>query len=163
MYYRSILPNGLPFPQHVNIQTLTSYPSFLHIEQACIYSFRLEQFWRRNSYQQTNHVIPDNVYKSCFPASGTEDVAISDVRIFPGTYGTRIVTISKGIWSTLVLWETDSHSRRVIGRWTCQGAVFRGFVVTDDPTSKNCIAISVSRDEYVLSCPDSSALLKLVQ
>jgi hypothetical protein len=160
VYHRTSLAHGLPFPQHVDVQSLTSYSGFPDFERACIYSFRLDQFWRRCIYHQSNHVIPSNLYQISFPASGTEDVAVSEVRILPGTYGKRIVTISKGIWSTLVLWEADGHSRRVLGRWTCQGAVFRGFVVTDDPSSKNCIAMSVSSDEYVFSYLDRCAILK---
>jgi hypothetical protein len=142
------MSSGAPFPRSPPLDDYNAAA----LEEACVRAFHLGRFWRNQmADDQANKSIQTSlgIHMKSFEASGTEGIAVSEVRFLPGTNGTRFVTTSKGIWSTLIFWDISSNTPNELARWTCQGAIFRGFIVNDQPGAGGDVAISISRDGLV--------------
>jgi hypothetical protein len=136
------------------------------MEQTCTRALRLDEFWtsfgsgKRRHLSGTSKTI-SSPRKTTSLASSADGIAVSDVRILPNwpAYSSRmrLVAASKGIWSTLIVWEvrlddkdnTLGHQSQELTRWTCHGGIFRGLVVNEDPQSEYTLAISVYQKECV--------------
>jgi hypothetical protein len=142
------------------------------VEHACARALRLGEFWASLGDLGEDYLprISSGLRPRTFSASRTDGIAVSDVRILPymptSPHSIRLVTASKGIWSTLVLWEVPLGRAgagaiaepRELARWTCRGGIFRGLVVNEKPGMKELIAISVAQDEYVCFCSSRVSL-----
>jgi hypothetical protein len=135
------------------------------VENACARALCLGEFWASLGDLGEDYLprISSPLRPRTFSASRTDGIAVSDVRILPyvptSPHHIRLVTASKGIWSTLVLWEVPlgraaanaNAEPRELARWTCRGGIFRGLVVNEEPGMTEMIAISVAQEEYVFS------------
>jgi hypothetical protein len=136
-------PISCPYP---SLDDLTE----TKLESVCLRSYRLSIFWKDAiaSKESSEAIGPPKSDVTSFHASGVEGIAVSEVRLLPGTAGFRLVTASKGIWSALIVWDAQASPHRELARWTSQGSIFRGFVVNSNPAAEALVAISVSRDQY---------------
>ena len=82
--------------------------------------------------------------------------AISEILFVPdpvGHEGRCIVTVSKGIWCLICLWDIQPLSRgpevaqtkpKEVGRWSPKGAIFTAIAVNSDWRSEASAAIAVN-------------------
>ncbi|KAG5729342.1 hypothetical protein E4T56_gene9917 [Termitomyces sp. T112] len=76
-------------------------------------------------------------------------VPVSDVKFLPGRCGEWILTVSKGIWDVLTIWDlrsSDKNETRKTCEWSLRGALFNGIALNTDPGSDATLAVSVSND-----------------
>ncbi|KAJ8453428.1 hypothetical protein ONZ45_g19722 [Pleurotus djamor] len=110
-----------------------------------------------NDPQQQLNWLPLTKETNFTTSSSTE---ITYVRFLPGRKERYILVVSKGIWSTLSLWEiegphlsstsgasTPGEGARTLPRerasWSLKGGLFSRFVVNEDVTSEAVVAVSV--------------------
>ncbi|PCH43278.1 hypothetical protein WOLCODRAFT_138272 [Wolfiporia cocos MD-104 SS10] len=133
-YVREVLPNGFPFP----CRALLTMPT-AELERAVCRSMRIGKFWRSSASPRR---LVD------FQAS--HGSAVNDVRFLPGYEGNRVVTVAKGIWSVIAVWELPPCAEcacvRKLAEWAPRGAIFAGFAVNSDPSSDGLVATSVNAE-----------------
>lgn len=136
-YVHEVLHAGYPFPRH-RLPLMDAS----ELEWAVRRAVRIGLFWR--SYTTHPRKLAD------FQASyGT---GVYDVHFLPGSGGRRIVTVTKGIWSVISVWEivcnklsSEGAFVRKVAEWSPKGIIFTGFVVNSDSSSKGTLAVSVDR------------------
>ncbi|OSX58625.1 hypothetical protein POSPLADRAFT_1067506 [Postia placenta MAD-698-R-SB12] len=115
---RQVLHAGYPFPRH-RLPLMDAS----ELEWAVRRAARIGLFWR--SYTTHPRKLAD------FQASyGT---GVYDVHFLPGSGGRRIVTVTKGIWSVISVWEivcnklsSEGAFVRKVAEWSPKGIIFTG-------------------------------------
>ncbi|KAG6862113.1 hypothetical protein C0995_005925 [Termitomyces sp. Mi166 len=108
------------------------------IEQRTYHAFRLASRWL------SGHLSP----RRTLFINSTSNVPVSDVKFIPGRCGDWILTVSKGIWDVLTIWNLTSpdENERKACEWSSRGALFNGIALNTDPESDATLAIAVSND-----------------
>lgn len=130
-----MLSRGFPFPNGISLDSTTD----LELEQSVKRSFLLGRKWQLPS-PQPRHVYEFNANPS---------TCIEEVRFLPGR--NWLLTVSKGIWSTIVVWDlnfADGAGAEKITEWNPKGAIFIGLAVNTDPQSEATLAVSLMQHRY---------------
>lgn len=139
-YRHEVLGAGFPFPRS---RLLSMDASAL--EHSVRRAHRIGQFWRSSTAHPRK--ITD------FTTSVAAEV--TSVRFLPGSQGTRVVTVTKGIWPKITCWEVPAHvtppQARKIAEWSPKGMIFTGFVVNSDADSQGMIAASLIDEGFVVN------------
>ncbi|KAF5347273.1 hypothetical protein D9756_009960 [Leucocoprinus leucothites] len=134
LYY--ILGNGYPFP---NVP-LDSF-SVQKLERHVCHSAKLARKWLCGDWTPTR----------TWSTSATANMSVTDIRFVPGSHGTLLFTLSKSIWSAITLWQLEPVISRTPDEdcafrkrceWSPRGAIFNGFALNSNPTSKVKLAVS---------------------
>ncbi|EGN94822.1 hypothetical protein SERLA73DRAFT_77554 [Serpula lacrymans var. lacrymans S7.3] len=141
-----VLQQGFPFTQ----LPLNSFDC-TELERRTCRAYRLGRRWR-SSVSEPRRTITFNANPSS---------PIDYIRFVPGHDGKRILTVSKGIWSVVTIWDAKegegvNSGFRKTAEWGPKGAIFSGLTVNTKPGSEAVLAVSIqqsgsSRVE-VLSC-----------
>ena len=114
--------------------------SLPELEQRTCHAFRLASRWL-SSHLNTRTLYVDSLH-----------VPVSDVKFLPGRCGEWILTVSKGIWDVLTIWDLrspDQNEARKTCEWSLRGALFNGVALNTDPGSDAALAVSVTNDGSV--------------
>ncbi|GLB44384.1 hypothetical protein LshimejAT787_1700110 [Lyophyllum shimeji] len=100
-----ILQKGYPFTTHP-LEAM----SVSELEQRTVHAYHLASRWLSGPTRprRTLHI------------DATSHTAVSDVRFVPGYSGERILTVSKGIWDMLTIWDVVSASPNADARRACE-------------------------------------------
>lgn len=138
-YKQQILPRRYPFPD-VSIEDL-SVPD---LERKILHAYRLGSWW---SSEESSRSV---AFESEFDA--TNGTPVSDVRFVPGHEGKWLLSVSKGIWSSISLWElSDTHGVPPLKRfeWSPPNCRVQSFLVNGDTASDATLAVSLYHEGYV--------------
>ncbi|KAJ7214523.1 hypothetical protein GGX14DRAFT_360174 [Mycena pura] len=129
--YHQILPKGYPFPD-VSVEDLSARELEHHVRRA----YLLASYWLSDKSPRCA------VYAEFEATNGTP---VSDLRFVPGHAGNWLISVSKGIWSTLAVWELSNTGSRPRKRfeWSRRDCLLKNFVLNDDPAAEGTVAISV--------------------
>ncbi|KAG6852862.1 hypothetical protein C0991_008497 [Blastosporella zonata] len=108
------------------------------LEQRTCHAYRLALRWR------SGHRSP----RRTFFIDSISNVPVSDIRFLPGRSADWILTVSKGIWDVLTIWDLSSpeNDARKACEWSQRGALFSGIALNTDPASEATLAVSMSND-----------------
>ncbi|KAG6811607.1 hypothetical protein H0H92_006622 [Tricholoma furcatifolium] len=108
------------------------------LEQRTCHAYHLALRWLSGHLTTRRTLIIDS----------TSNVPVSDVRFLPGRSGDWIMTVSKGVWDVLSIWDLSSsqNDSRKVCQWSKRGALFNGIVLNTDSGSDATLAVSVSND-----------------
>jgi hypothetical protein len=79
----------------------------------------------------------------------TSNTSVSEIRFVPGHRGEWILTVSKGIWDVITIWDVSAKPQKCC-EWSPRGAIFNGFVLNSDGSSEATLAVSVMKDGLVV-------------
>jgi hypothetical protein len=79
----------------------------------------------------------------------TSNTSVSEIRFVPGHAGQWILTVSKGIWDVITIWDVSAEPEKCC-EWSPRGAIFHGFALNSDPSSEATLAVSVLKDGSVV-------------
>jgi hypothetical protein len=79
----------------------------------------------------------------------TSSTSVSDIRFVPGHGGQWILTLSKGVWGVITIWDISAEPQKCC-EWSPRGAIFNGFTLNSDPSSPATLAVSVLKDGSVV-------------
>jgi len=74
---------------------------------------------------------------------------VSEIRFVPGHAGQWILTVSKGVWDVVTIWDVSAEPHKCC-EWSPRGAIFNGFALNTDPKSEATLAVSVLKDGSVV-------------
>lgn len=74
---------------------------------------------------------------------------MSEIRFVPGHAGQWILTVSKGVWDVVTIWDVSAEPHKCC-EWSPRGAIFNGFALNTDPKSEATLAVSVLKDGSVV-------------
>ncbi|PBK61094.1 hypothetical protein ARMSODRAFT_1089932 [Armillaria solidipes] len=77
---------------------------------------------------------------------------VSEIKFVPGRQHKWVVTVSKGIWSVLTIWDITRQQK--CSEWSSKGAVFTGVKLNADPESEASVAVSLSQRIVLLRLDD---------
>ncbi|KAF9260953.1 hypothetical protein L218DRAFT_1002264 [Marasmius fiardii PR-910] len=93
--------------------------------------------------------------------------AVSDVRFLVVKGRKMVLTVSKGIWSVLTLWDVDERddekTTKKLDEWSPRGGLFTGLAINEDEGCEEKLAISVAKEgthETLLLTVDTNLKLK---
>ncbi|KAJ7146174.1 hypothetical protein C8R44DRAFT_897700 [Mycena epipterygia] len=138
-YNHQILPRRYPFPD-VSIADL-SVPD---LERKIVHAYRLGSWW---SSAESSHSA---AFESEFDA--TNGTPVSDLRFVPGHEGKWLLSVSKGIWSSISLWElSETRGAPPLKRfeWSSPNCRVQSFLVNGDTASDATLAVSLHHEGYI--------------
>ncbi|KAG6831114.1 hypothetical protein H0H87_006139 [Tephrocybe sp. NHM501043] len=108
------------------------------LQQRTCQAYRLALRWR------SGHLSP----RRGLHIDSTSNIPVSDVRFLPGRSGDWVLTMSKGIWDVLTIWDLSSpeNGARKACEWSPRGALFSGVTLNTDVVSDATLAVSMSKD-----------------
>lgn len=123
------------------------------LEQRTCHAFGLASRWL------SGHLSPRRpmyIYTTC-------SVPVSDVKFLPGRCGDWVLTVSKGVWDVLTIWNlaSDERRRQKTCEWCSRGAIFNGVALNTDPESDATLAVSVLNDGSVAQTERLTSFLSL--
>lgn len=125
-----ILQENIPFPS----RPLCSLCS-RELERLTVRAYHLGRNWRApNTRLRLLRTVPSSTG------------AIEEIKFLATGGKTWIITISRGIWSDLYLWDCDAM--QLVGHWSPGRALFDGMVTNSDQSSAAVIAICVKHSSY---------------
>ncbi|KAI6122225.1 hypothetical protein EDD16DRAFT_1477601 [Pisolithus croceorrhizus] len=125
-----ILQENIPFPS----RPLCSLCS-RELEQRTMRAYHLGLNWRAESTRlHLLRTVPGNTG------------AIEEIKFLRTAGKSWIITISRGIWSDLYLWDCDTI--QPVGHWSPGRAIFNGMAINSDQSSMAVIAISVKHSSH---------------
>ena len=113
--------------------------SILELEWNTCHAFRLASRWLSGCS------IPR---RTCF-IDATSSTSVYEIRFVPGHAGQWILTLSKGVWDVMTAWDISAEPRKCC-EWSPRGAIFNGFALNSDGSSKAIVAVSVLKDGSVV-------------
>jgi hypothetical protein len=128
-----VLRRHYPFPS----SPINSMDSS-ELEKRTRHAYRLSTRWQSPSCTPRKMVIFD----------ATSTTPVSDLRFVPGHDGKWLLTVSKGIWSVITVWDIGDGLRKML-EWSPKGAFFNGFALNTDSESDGTLAVSVVQEESV--------------
>lgn len=131
----NILEKFYPFPS-IALDTISE----AELERRTRHAYRLSLAWLSppESWRPRTETSMQN----------TPATPISDIHFVPGREGRWLLTVSKGIWSVITLWDLLNGPSKV-SEWSPKGAIFTGFVVNNDVASEGVVAIGTLQDRSV--------------
>lgn len=75
----------------------------------------------------------------------TSNTSVSEIRFVPGHAGQWILTVSKGVWDVITIWDVTAEPQKCC-EWSPRGAIFNGFALNADETSEATLAVSVMKE-----------------
>jgi hypothetical protein len=129
-----VLQQGFPFPDF----SLCSMDSS-ELERRTRHAYRLSMKWLSPSCEPQKMIIFD----------ATSATSVSDLRFLPGHDGKWLLTVSKGIWSVITIWDISDGLRK-LSEWGPKGALFNGFALNADPHSAATLAVSIFEEGSVV-------------
>ncbi len=101
----------------------------LHLEHRTRHAYRLASRWLADS--------------PLTPKSETRFFGspVSEIKFVPGRQHKWVLTVSKGIWSVLTIWDVTRQRKR--SEWSPKGAIFIGVKLNVDPESEAGVAVSL--------------------
>ncbi|KAG6847909.1 hypothetical protein H0H93_004998 [Arthromyces matolae] len=112
--------------------------SVQELEQRTRHALRLSSRWL------SGHLSP----RRTLYIDSTANIPVSDVRFLPGRLGEWVLTVSKGIWDVLTIWDLSSsgtESRKAC-EWSLRGGLFNGLALNSSSGSEATVALAVSKD-----------------
>ncbi|KAJ7213733.1 hypothetical protein B0H12DRAFT_370794 [Mycena haematopus] len=81
----------------------------------------------------------------CYEFDATDGTPVYDLRFLPGHAGTRIIAVSKSIWSIIAVWELSESGAPPLKRfeWSKRNSLLGKYVINGDKTSDAVLAVSV--------------------
>jgi len=70
---------------------------------------------------------------------------VYEIRFVPGHAGQWILTVSKGVWDMMTIWDVSAEPRKCC-EWSPRGAIFNGFALNSVGSSEALLAVSVVKD-----------------
>jgi hypothetical protein len=101
------------------------------LERRARRAYRLSVKWRSPRASPEKMLIFD----------ATSTTSVSDLRFLPGHDAARLLTVSKGIWSLMTVWDVADGLRK-LAQWGPKGVLFNGFAV-NARESEATLAVSV--------------------
>ena len=134
------ISSGYPFPN-----LILGSVSVAGLEKAACHSHRLGNKWFNAARSLRPHLV--------LHRSGISSAAISDVRFIRGNGNRWLVTVSKSVWSVLVLWDVgyaqNGISARKCAEWSPKGGIITSLCLNNDPASEATLAIGLLHDGSV--------------
>jgi hypothetical protein len=109
------------------------------LERRTRHAYRLSRKWLSPTCEPQKMVIFD----------ATSTTSVSDLRFLPGHDGRWLLTVSKGIWSLITVWDIGDGLRK-LSEWGPKGALFSGFALNTDSHSTATLAVSVFEEGSVV-------------
>ncbi|KAK0470226.1 uncharacterized protein EV420DRAFT_1258549 [Desarmillaria tabescens] len=114
----------------------------------------------RHAYRLASRWLADS---PLMPASetGFTGSTVSEIKFIPGRQHKWLLTVSKGIWSVLTIWDiTRGHK---CSEWSPRGALFTGVKLNTDTESEASIAVALdgSQRTALLQLDDDGTLHKI--
>ncbi|KAK0189346.1 hypothetical protein F5146DRAFT_981897 [Armillaria mellea] len=81
---------------------------------------------------------------------------VSEIKFVPGRQHRWVLTVSKGIWSVLTIWDVSRQLK--CSEWLPKGAIFTGVKLNADPGSEAAVAVSLSQRIVLLRLDDNGSL-----
>lgn len=141
-----IIARGIPFPDMDRVNQMSTRELEIATREA------LDRDHRLCSEPSRNRHTP----KARVDWQANENSAISEILFAPdpaGHEGRCIVTVSKGIWCLICLWDIEGLGRRSgithttpkqVGWWSPKGGIFTALAVNSDYRSEASAAIAVN-------------------
>lgn len=141
-----ITARGIPFPNKDRVSQMSAPELETAIREALDRDYRLRDESRRNGYAP----------KAVVDWKANPNSAISEIFFIPDPSGHEarcIVTVSKGIWCLISLWdvqglgqgcEATQPGEKEVGSWGPRGAIFSAIAVNPDPRSEASAAVAVN-------------------
>ena len=79
----------------------------------------------------------------------TSGTAVYEVRFVPGHKAKWILTITRGIWDILTIWDLDASGDQKVCQWSLRGALFNGLSLNSKPGYDAILAVSIFKDGSV--------------
>jgi hypothetical protein len=130
----NILQKGYPFPT-VPLDSM----SISELERNTCHAFSLASRWLSGCSIPRRTLFVD----------ATSNTSVSDIRFVPGHAGQWILTVSKGVWGVITIWDISTEPQKCC-EWSPRGAIFNGFTLNSDPSSAATLAVSVLKDGSVV-------------
>ncbi|PBK61097.1 hypothetical protein ARMSODRAFT_897248 [Armillaria solidipes] len=126
---------------------LNDYPFPLDdtdLEHRTRHAYRLASRWLANS--------------PLTPKSETTFIGspVSEIKFVPGRRHKWVLTVSKGIWSVLTIWDITRQQK--CSEWSPKGAIFTEVKLNADPESEASVAVSLSQRIVLLRLDDDGFL-----
>ena len=142
-----VTARGIPFPDKDRVDRMSAPELEIATREALDRDHRL-----RCECQPYRHTPKARVEWQANPSSD-----ISEILFVPdpsGQEGRCIVTVSKGIWCLISLWDVQALGRGCeaatqpkptkIGSWSPKGAIFGAIAVNSDPRSEASAAVALN-------------------
>ncbi|KAJ7493833.1 hypothetical protein FB451DRAFT_1077544 [Mycena latifolia] len=132
---RQILQHHYPFPD-----ALPEDLSVPELERHTRHAYRLASWWL------SSEPSSPAVFSEFDATNGTP---VSDLRFVPGHDGRWLLSVSKGIWSIMSLWElSGAPGTSPVKRfeWSRRDCLLHAFLLNGDPASEGALAISVIQE-----------------
>ena len=141
-----VTAQGIPFPNQDWVNQMSALELEITIREALDRDHRLRSGSRHDGYTPKGRVD-----WQANPSS-----AISEILFVPdpaGHEGRCIVTVSKGIWCLISLWDVQALSResettqpkpKPIASWGPKGTIYTSIAVNSDPRSEASAAVAVT-------------------
>ena len=121
------------------------------LERRTRHAYHLATKWQSTSCEPEKMVIFD----------ATSATPLTDLRFLPGRDGKWLLTVSKGIWSVMSLWDIGDGLRRIVD-WSPKDGQLHGFAVNTDPDSPATLVVSIFEDRSVtLQSTDPPSLMRV--
>lgn len=142
-----VTARGIPFPDTDRIERMSAPELEIATREALDRDRRLYSESPQDEYSPKTRV----------DWQANQNSAISEIFFVPdpnGHEGRCIVTVSKGIWCLICLWDVQSLGRQCgiaqtepksVGRWSPKGAIFTSIAVNSDCQSEASAAVGVNR------------------
>ncbi|KAG7096367.1 hypothetical protein E1B28_003811 [Marasmius oreades] len=104
--------------------------------------------WRlgRRWASDTEKAMPVRRERSFMTNTST---AVSDIRFLVVHGRKTLLTVSKGIWSVLTLWdidESDDENETKLSEWSPRGGLFTGLAINEDANVEEQLAVSIAKN-----------------
>jgi hypothetical protein len=129
-----ILQKGYPFPFQI-LDTMSDTELEYHTCRA----YSLATRWLAGT------IAP----RRTLSLEATASTSVQEVRFIPGHAGEWILTISKGIWDILTIWDLGVESGRKVCEWSPRGVLLSGVCVNLDGDTDAIVGVSVFQNELV--------------
>ncbi|KAJ6610515.1 hypothetical protein B0H10DRAFT_2193343 [Mycena sp. CBHHK59/15] len=133
-----ILPRRFPFPD-IALEELT----VPQLERHTRHASRLASRWLSLGGSPTTPISVGS-----FEFDATNGTRVFDLRFVPSHEGRWLLTISKGIWSIITLWElpdAGTMRNRKLFEWSRRDCLLQSFVLNGDSACEGALAVSVTQ------------------
>lgn len=150
----NILDRGYPFPRAVPLDLM----SVMELEIQTRHAHRLSSGWLSGFRIGRAPRMQLEFY-------ARSSTGVKDVYFVPGHGGKFLLTISKGIWFVITVWDItgdDPDGACKCSEWSPRGVIIKAIAFNTDKDSQATLALSVLKDGSVIIFRGPGASLKIL-
>ncbi len=152
---RQVSTSQVQDPDFLNSQTCKRFSALTRLHIVWTNAFKLDVLFNDYPYSLDDTDLEHrtrHAYRLAFrwradspltPKSETTFIGspASEIKFVPGRQHRWVLTVSKGIWSVLTIWDITRQQK--CSEWSPKGAIFTGVKLNADPESEAGVAVSL--------------------